>query len=228
MLLCTLVHKFLYGHVFSFLGCIPRIGIAGSDGKSFKLLRKSETVLHSSCTVYIPTSNVRGFQFLHMLTNTCYCLCQFVLITAFLLGVKQYLIEFFCFVFVLLAVPGLSCGSRDLSLWRGLLFVVCGFSLLQLWHVGLVAPPHVGSQFPNQGSNPCPLHQKADSLPLDQQGSPHCGFDRHFLITNDVLVLVGHLKILDKCIFRSFAHLLIRLSFCCCLYILDTRSLSDI
>ena len=25
---------------------------------------------------------------------------------------------------------------------------------------------------PDQGSNPCPLHQQADSLPLDHQGSP--------------------------------------------------------
>ena len=43
---------------------------------------------------------------------------------------------------------------------------------LQLMRVGLVAPRHVGSQFPDQGSNLCPLHWKADSLPLDRQGSP--------------------------------------------------------
>ena len=30
--------------------------------------------------------------------------------------------------------------------------------------VGSVALQHVGSQFPDQGSNPCPLHWKADSL----------------------------------------------------------------
>ena len=34
--------------------------------------------------------------------------------------------------------------------------------------------------FPDQGSNPCPLHWQADSQPLRHQGSPHCGFDLHF------------------------------------------------
>ena len=33
---------------------------------------------------------------------------------------------------------------------------------LQLWHVGLVAPQHVGSQYADQRSNPRPLHWKAD------------------------------------------------------------------
>ena len=42
---------------------------------------------------------------------------------------------------------------------------------------GLVAPRHMGSYFPDQGSNPCPLHWKADSSPLDHQGVPK---DNHF------------------------------------------------
>ena len=33
-------------------------------------------------------------------------------------------------------------------------------------------PRHVGSSFPNQGSNLHLLHWKADSYPLDHQGSP--------------------------------------------------------
>ena len=37
---------------------------------------------------------------------------------------------------------------------------------------GLVAPSHVGSQFSNLGMNPLLLHWKADSCPLDHQGSP--------------------------------------------------------
>ena len=46
--------------------------------------------------------------------------------------------------------------------------------LLQLWLTGSVAPLHVGSQFPDQGLHPCPCPQywKADSQPLDHQGSP--------------------------------------------------------
>ena len=34
--------------------------------------------------------------------------------------------------------------------------------------------------FPDQGSNPCPLHWQADSQPLHHQGSPHCFFKMHF------------------------------------------------
>ena len=30
--------------------------------------------------------------------------------------------------------------------------------------------------FPDQGSNPCPLHQQADSQPLRHQGSPRCNY----------------------------------------------------
>ena len=33
--------------------------------------------------------------------------------------------------------------------------------------------------FPDQGSNPCPLHWQADSQPLRQQGSPHGPFKRN-------------------------------------------------
>ena len=39
----------------------------------------------------------------------------------------------------------------------------CGTQALQLWCTGLVAPQHVGSQLPDQGSNPCHLHWKMDS-----------------------------------------------------------------
>ena len=37
---------------------------------------------------------------------------------------------------------------------------------------GLVAAQHVGSQSPDLGSNPCPLHYKADSQTLGHQESP--------------------------------------------------------
>ena len=50
----------------------------------------------------------------------------------------------------------------------------------QLWLTGLVAPRHVGI-FPDQGSNPCPLHWQADSQPLRHQGSPLFFFEAAFL-----------------------------------------------
>ena len=41
----------------------------------------------------------------------------------------------------------------------------------QSWLTGPVAPRSRGI-FPDQGSNPCPLHWQADSQPLRHQGSP--------------------------------------------------------
>ena len=45
-----------------------------------------------------------------------------------------------------------------------------------LQHVGSAALWHEGSQLPEQGSNLHPLHCKADSYLLDQQGNPPNSF----------------------------------------------------
>ena len=42
---------------------------------------------------------------------------------------------------------------------------------------------------PDQGPNPCPLHQQADSQPLRHQGSPHLVFLRH-IETQKCLTLI--------------------------------------
>ena len=60
-------------------------------------------------------------------------------------------------------------GSMVFFFWLYWVFIVVR-GLLQLWHMGLVALGHVRSQFPHQGSNPFPLHWKADSKPLAHQG----------------------------------------------------------
>ena len=60
-----------------------------------------------------------------------------------------------------------SCGAQapervgSVAVARGL--SSCGAQAQQLRHAGLVAPQHVGSQFPYQGSNPHPLHWEVDS-----------------------------------------------------------------
>lgn len=41
---------------------------------------------------YIPINGAKGFKFLHILTNTCYCL----LILTILLGMKWYLVVLIC------------------------------------------------------------------------------------------------------------------------------------
>ena len=45
------------------------------------------------------------------------------------------------------------------------IFVVGAGYLVVVWW-GLVALRHMGSQFPNQGSNSCPLYWKVDSFPF--------------------------------------------------------------
>ena len=64
-------------------------------------------------------------------------------------------------IYLFMAVSKLWPG--DSSLWCGgfSLVVACGLS--SLWRLDLVAPRHVGSQFPNQGLNSHPLHWKVDS-----------------------------------------------------------------
>ena len=71
-----------------------------------------------------------------------------------------------------LAGVSLHCGALaspcgGFSLCRALTLGPVGFSSWQL--LGLVWI------FPDQGSNPCPLHWQVNSSPLDHQGSPGRG-----------------------------------------------------
>ena len=90
-----------------------------------------------------------------------------------------------CWVFV--SVRGLSLVAESgghsslrcagLSLSRPLLLRSTGSR-----HTGSAIVAHGPSRsaargiFPDQGSNPCPLHWQADSQPLRHQGSPHASF----------------------------------------------------
>ena len=98
-----------------------------------------------------------------------------------------------CWVFVsvrglsLVAASGGHSSSRcaGLSLSRPLLLRSTGSK-----RAGSVVVAHGPSCsaacgiFPDQGSNPCPLHWQADSQPLRHQGSPmgflSCSIDLHF------------------------------------------------
>ena len=99
----------------------------------------------------------------------------------------------FKFIYLCMAVLSLhfcarafsSCGKRGhsssgcagLSLWRPLLLQSTGSR-----RTGSVVVAHGLSCsatcgiFPDQGSNPCPLHWQADSQPLRHQGSPRQNF----------------------------------------------------
>ena len=69
------VYKFSYGCMFSVL--LGRI--TGSyDNCIFNFLRSCK-LIQSHCTICILTNNVWGFPFLHIFTNTCYCLSSIIL-----------------------------------------------------------------------------------------------------------------------------------------------------
>ena len=71
-------------------------------------------------------------------------------------GISFLNVDFFFFSFpFFLAELGLHLQHVNIS--------SCSLQAPWLLHTGFVALWHVGSQFPDQGSNPCPLHWKADS-----------------------------------------------------------------
>ena len=61
---------------------------------------------------------------------------------------------------LLIAVASLGCGAWALGAWASVV-VAHGLSCSVAWGI-----------FPDEGSNPCPLHWQADSEPLCHQGSP--------------------------------------------------------
>ena len=65
----------VWTYVFNCLWYVSRSRIARSYSKSiFNFLRNCQTPFHSSVLLYIPTSILKGFQFLHILTHYCHCL----------------------------------------------------------------------------------------------------------------------------------------------------------
>ena len=53
-----------------FAGYMPSSGIAGTYGSYIpSVLGLIHTVLHSGCSIYIPTNRARGFPFLHILSS---------------------------------------------------------------------------------------------------------------------------------------------------------------
>ena len=76
IMLWILVCKFLCGYLFSFLlGVYPGVKSLGHMVTlTFNLWRTARLFSKVAASFYIPTSSVRAFQFLHILSNTCYYL----------------------------------------------------------------------------------------------------------------------------------------------------------
>ena len=91
----------------------------------------------------------------------------------FILFLNLFIYLWLCWVFVSVRGLSLVAASRGLSLSRPLLLRSIGSR-----RAGSVIVAHGPSCsaacgiFPDQGSNPCPLHWQADSRPLRHQGSP--------------------------------------------------------
>ena len=113
--------------------------------------------------------------------NLTFCLPNMYFFNNFFKFIQLFIYFWVCWVFVsvrgfsLVAASGGYSSSRcvDLSLSRPLLMRSTGSR-----HAGSVVVAHGLSCsaacgiFPDQGSNPCPLHWQADSQPLHHQGSP--------------------------------------------------------
>ena len=127
----------------------------------------------------------------------------------FINSVMFYCIFFLIFLFyVFLAVLGLRFYARAFSLFaesRGHSSSQCaGLSLSRPLllqntgsrHAGSVVVAHGPSRsaacgiFPDQDSNPCPLHWQADSQPLRHQGSPYSVFKCKFSLCLSGLLIM--------------------------------------
>ena len=75
----------------------------------------------------------------------------------FSVDINGFLPFFLTCLFIYLAVLGL-CSTWDLYVAHSFCAQAAQLSL-----IGLIAPQHGGSSFPNQGSNLSPLHWEADS-----------------------------------------------------------------
>ena len=106
----------------------------------------------------------------------------------FIMPFFKNLFIYFCLCQVFVSVRGLSlvAASGDHSSSRCVGLSLSWPLLLQSTgsrHAGSVVVAHGLScsracgTFPDQGSNPCPLHWQADSQPLCHQGSPQTFFD---------------------------------------------------
>ena len=109
----------------------------------------------------------------------------FFFLTFFLKFIYFYLFFWVCWVFVSVRGLSLVAASGDHSSSR-----CAGLSLSRPLLLRSTGPRRSGSAvvahgpscstacgiFPDQGSNPCPLHWQADSQSLRHQGSPHIFF----------------------------------------------------
>ena len=128
-----------------------------------------------------------------------------IICTVFCLFVLNLFIIYFWLCWVFVSVRGLSlvvasgghsssrCAGLSLS-WRtgsrraGSVVVAHGPSCSAACGI-----------FPDQGSNPCPLHWQADSQPLCHQGSPKLIFLKLYIHVQQHIIFIKHLVCTGYC-----------------------------
>ena len=79
-------------------------------------------------------------------------------------------------------------------------------------HVGPAVVAHGPSRsaargiFPDQGSNPCPPHQQADSQPLRHQGSPDVSLNTFLFTLTSPSICTSSILMLYDSIYKSLPH----------------------
>ena len=107
----------------------------------------------------------------------------------------QSLVLFFEYLFIQLCQV-LVVAPRIFTALCGIF--PCAYRLVVVCRcAGLVAPGHVGFFFPDHGLNPCPPYCKADSQPLDHQGSPQQSLFNQIII-HSVMAAHGQEKFSRK------------------------------
>ena len=107
----------------------------------------------------------------------------------------------------LVAASGIHSSSRCAGLWLSRPLLLWSTGSRRAGSVVVAHGPSCSAAcgiFPDQGSNPCPVHWQADSQPLRHQGSPPTyssfTFSSSLLISKLKIVLVGcvHIKKWNK------------------------------
>ena len=132
MMIWTCMYMYLFENIFSILlGCISRNESAEWLGKSrVIILRNHQTLSTVSKQFYISTSNIQGFQFLHILANSCIC-CHFLIIITILIGMKGYLTVVLTWLSLIINV--VECAFNDLFIKKLMIFLC----LLVILHIFL-------------------------------------------------------------------------------------------
>ena len=134
MLLWILRCKYLFKLVFSFLDIYPGVELLGHMVVLFLVFWESSILFSTvAAPIYIPTNDVGGFPFLHILANICY-VCSFWWSPSWQVWSDISLWFWFAFPWwlVMLSIFSFACWPSAFPLWKN---VYSGFLAIFNWAV---------------------------------------------------------------------------------------------